>query len=312
MSLPAPSNLRKDLTSAALELVGTTLFLLLGLGGIQASTAEKLASTSGVTNVEQVLYISTCMGFSLVACAWMFFRITGSLFNPCITVALVLLGILPPVRGLLFFFAQFLGSILASALLLWLTGTLSVNTYIRSGITPTQGVFIEMFITSALVVSVLMLASEKHQATAFAPVGIGLTLFSCHLWAVHYTGASMNTARSFGPALLTGFSSSYHWVYWVGPFLGSILGSAFYAVCKHQKYWTLNPHQDANDHTESPDDTVVAAQAMIEERNLTLNPRGLVSQISDQLPKLGVANRTSARERSSSTLVAEGPLVSAV
>jgi aquaporin related protein len=67
-------NTRRDLIAATLELFGTTLFLLLGLGGIQASTAEKKASVIEVTNVQQVLYISTCMGFSLVVTAWIFFR----------------------------------------------------------------------------------------------------------------------------------------------------------------------------------------------------------------------------------------------
>ncbi|KAJ7746267.1 putative aquaporin 1, partial [Mycena metata] len=249
-------SIRKDFIAASLELVGTTFFLLLGLGGIQAAFAEEGASESSVTRVEKVLYISTCMGFSLVVCAWIFFRITGSLFNPCVTFALVLLGILPPFRGLLYCIAQFLGAIAASALLLGLTGSLSVNTFLAPATTPTQGVFIEMFITCALVIAVLMLAAEKHQATAFAPIGIGLTLFSCHLFATFYTGASMNTARSFGPALVTGFPVSNHWVYWVGPFMGSILGSAFYAICKHYKYWTLNPNQDTDDHTKSPDDPV--------------------------------------------------------
>ncbi|KAJ7116578.1 aquaporin-like protein [Mycena epipterygia] len=300
--MPPPFNVREDFIAASLELVGTTFFLLLGLGGIQAVAAEKQSSVSDVTNVEQALYISTCMGFSLVVSAWSFFRITGSLFNPCITLALVLLGVLPPLRGVLYFIAQFMGSILASAILLGLTGTLSVNTFLQSGTTPTQGVFIEMFITCALVIAVLMLAVEKHQTTAFAPVGIGLTLFSCHLWAVFYTGASMNTARSFGPALITGFPTSHHWVYWVGPFMGSILGSAFYAICKHYKYWTLNPHQDTNDHTKSPDDPVFRAQAIIEETNL--NPRALIGQISDLLPR-------PAGERSS-ILVQKEPLMSEV
>ncbi|KAJ7328696.1 aquaporin-like protein, partial [Mycena albidolilacea] len=172
--------------------------------------------------------------------------VTGSLFNPCVTVSLVLLGILPPFRGLLYVIAQFMGSVLASTLLLGLRGTLSVkhdihcsNTSLRPGTSVTQGVFI----TCALVMAVLMLAAEKHQATAFAPIGFGLTLFSCHLYvfATFYTGASMNTARSFGPALVSGFPTPNHWVYWVGPFLGSILGSTFYALCKHSKYWTLNP-----------------------------------------------------------------------
>ena len=44
------------------------------------------------------------------------------------------------------------------------------STFLQQGTSPAQGVFIEMFITGALVLSVLMLAAEKHQATAFAPV----------------------------------------------------------------------------------------------------------------------------------------------
>ncbi|KAJ7220286.1 aquaporin-like protein [Mycena pura] len=292
-ALSLSANFRRDLLAASLEFVGTTLFLLLGLGGIQAVTAEKASSAGHVTDVDQALYIATCMGLSLVVCAWIFFRITGSLFNPCITVSLMLLGILPPFRGLLYCVAQFLGSILASAILLGLTGTLSVNTFLSPRTTPTKGIFIEMFITGTLVIAVLMLAVEKHQVTAFAPVGIGLTLFSCHLFAVYYTGASMNTARSFGPALVSGFPTADHWVYWVGPLLGSIIGSTFYVVCKHCQYWTLNPHQDTNDHTKSPGDPVGVAHV-------------LVGQISERLPRLSVSTGSSRRGRGSSTLAPDG------
>ncbi|CAK5269250.1 unnamed protein product [Mycena citricolor] len=281
-------NLRNDLLAALLELVGTTLFLLLGLGGIQASTRETLASPHGVSDVQQVI-------------------ITGSLFNPCITASLVMLGILPLFRGFLYCIAQFVGSIAAAAILRGLTGPLTVNTVLNPETSRTQGLIIEMFITCALVIAVLMLAAEKHQATAFAPVGIGLTLYSCHLFAVNYTGASMNTARSFGPAVISGFSSSDHWIYWVGPFMGSVLGSAFYAACKHYKYWTLNPHQDTDDYTKSPDNPVIIAKAIIEERNLTLNPRVIVNQISDRIPKLSIPSGSgSSRGRSNSTLVEEG------
>ncbi|KAF8071576.1 putative aquaporin 1 [Lyophyllum atratum] len=226
-------NISEDLMAALLEFVGTAFFLVLGLGGIQAATAENQA----------VLYISTCMGFSLLVSAWLFFRITGGLFNPNVSLALLLVGVIKPVRFVLYCIAQLLGAIAGSALLLALTS--GKDTYLRDGTSITQGIFIEMFITSALVLSVLMLAAEKHQATAFAPVGIGLTLFSCHLFAVYYTGASMNTARSFGPAVISRFSTPNHWVYWVGPMLGSLLGSAFYATIKHYHYWTLNPDQDA-------------------------------------------------------------------
>ncbi|KIJ62851.1 hypothetical protein HYDPIDRAFT_29998 [Hydnomerulius pinastri MD-312] len=243
-----------DLKAAVLEFIGTTFFLLLGLGGIQAATGEALVSGS---NIEHVLYIATCMGFSLLVTAWLFFRVTGGLFNPNITLALFLVGVVGPVRFVLFCIAQLLGSIAASAILYGLTpGPLSVNTFLQQGINSAQGVFIEMFITAALVVAVLLLAVEKHEATPFAPVGVGLTLFVGHLWAVFYTGACMNTARAFGPAVVTGFNfpeHSKHWVYWVGPFLGSLLGSAFYAILKFMNYQELNPAQASTRPEDSPD-----------------------------------------------------------
>jgi len=54
----------------------------------------------------------------------------------------------------------------------------------------------------------------------------------------------MNTARAFGPAVVTGFPYDKHWVYWVGPFLGSLLAAGFYTLLKHYNYWRLNPGQD--------------------------------------------------------------------
>jgi len=168
------------------------------------------------------------------------------------------------VRFVLYCIAQLLGAVAASGLVLALTpGPLSVNTFLQQGINPAQGVFIEMFITTALVLAVLMLAAEKHQATPFAPIGIGLTLFASHLWAVFYTGAGMNTARSFGPAAVTGFPYSEHWVYWVGPFLGSLLGAGFYSLLIHYRYWMLNPDQATMDTRKSPGDPIVAAKTMV-------------------------------------------------
>ncbi|KAG6833111.1 hypothetical protein H0H87_011219 [Tephrocybe sp. NHM501043] len=263
------NNLRADLQAAVLEFVGTAFFLLLGLGGIQASTGARLMSNNQASDVEQVLYISTCMGISLLVSAWLFFRVTGGLFNPNVSLALLLVGVMKPLRFFLFCIAQIVGAITASALIRVLTSMpLSVGTFLQSGTSVTKGIFIEMFITCALVLSVLMLAAEKHQATAFAPVRtlfvgtlrslmfddrLGLALPSspaiCN-FAVYYTGASMNCARSFGPAVVGGFESD-HWVYWVGPLLGSLLGAALYATMKHVQYWKLNPGQDATDPREA-------------------------------------------------------------
>ncbi|KAF7422701.1 hypothetical protein PC9H_010857 [Pleurotus ostreatus] len=234
------STLTNDFHAAFLEFVGTFLFLLLGLGGIQTAQTLSVLDTSAASDTQRYLYISTSMGLSLLVSAWPFLRITGGVFNPNISLSLMLVGAIRPVRCALFCIAQLAGGIAAAAVVLGLTdGTLRVNTTLSPRTSPAEGVFIEMFITAALVLSVLMLATEKHQATSFAPVGVGLTLFSGHLFAVYYTGASMNTARSFGPAVVTGFPDSHHWVYWVGPLLGSLLGSGFYTLLKQYVPWLL-------------------------------------------------------------------------
>ncbi|KAI0661669.1 aquaporin-like protein [Cubamyces menziesii] len=265
--------IKDDVCAALLEYVGTTFFLLLAYGGVQASQSEAFSS-SQVSNIERDMYISLCFGFSLLSSAWLFYRVTGGLFNPDVSLALLLTGVIGPVRFVLYCIAQLLGGITAAAIIYALTpGPLASNTFLAPNVNRAQGVFIEMFITSALVLAILMLAAEKHNATPFAPVGIGLTLFVCHLWAVYYTGAGMNTARSFGPAVVTGFPYNSHWVYWLGPFLGSLLGSAFYSILKHIKYWRFNPGQDTVDFRESPPDPVHNVKSAVR-RSISSASRG--------------------------------------
>jgi aquaporin related protein len=112
------SSISLDCKAAVLEFVGTTLFLLLGLGGIQAANSD--AAVNG-NSIVHALYIATSMGLSLLVSAWLFYRITGGLFNPNITLALCLVGVIKPLRFVLFFIAQLVGSIAASAILLALT-----------------------------------------------------------------------------------------------------------------------------------------------------------------------------------------------
>ncbi|CAL1716137.1 unnamed protein product [Somion occarium] len=254
------ANVTSDVQAAFLEFIGTTFFLTLAFGGVQAVVAESQISQS-FSVIERVMYISLSFGFSLLVSAWLFFRVTGGLFNPNISLAMLLTGIIGPVRFVLFCIAQLVGGITAAALILALTpGPLQSNTFLQPGINPAQGVFIEAFITAALVMAVLMLAAEKHVATPFAPVGIGLTLFACHLFAVFYTGAGMNTARSFGPAVVTGFPYGTQWIYWVGPTIGAVFAAGFYSVLKHFRYWQLNPGQDTIDTDASPSDPIAEKQ----------------------------------------------------
>ncbi|KAI0688420.1 aquaporin-like protein [Cytidiella melzeri] len=251
------ANAAQDLQAAILEFFGTVTFLTLAFGGVQASAFEARAQGIPSFSVDRVMYISLSFGLSLLVSTWLFFRVTGGLFNPNVSLALLITGVIGPLRFVLYCIAQLVGGIVAAALVLALTpGSLQSNTYPGPGVNPAQAVFIEAFITAALCLAVLMLAAEKHNATPFAPVGIGLTLLACHLFAVNFTGAGMNTARSFGPAAVTGFPYGTQWIYWVGPGIGSLVASTFYVALKQYKYWTLNPGADETDVMQSPPNPV--------------------------------------------------------
>lgn len=95
---------------------------------------------------------------------------------------MVITGTLPPIRGLLLFPAQILGGMTAAGLVKCLfPGPLAVETTLTHGTSIVRGVFIEMFLTAELVITVLMLAAEKSKATYIAPIGIGLALFVSEL-----------------------------------------------------------------------------------------------------------------------------------
>lgn len=116
------ANLATDLHAAALEFVGTTTFLTLAFGGVQASAAEDGSVGATVsTGVNRIMYIALCFGFSLLVSAWLFFRVTGGLFNPNVSTALFLVGVIGPVRFVLYCLAQLAGGIAAAALVLALT-----------------------------------------------------------------------------------------------------------------------------------------------------------------------------------------------
>lgn len=95
---------------------------------------------------------------------------------------MVITGTLPPVRGALLFLPQMLGGMVAAALVrVMFPGPLIVQTTLQNGTSIAQGLFIEMFLTIELVITVLFMAAEKHKATFMAPVAIGLALFVAEL-----------------------------------------------------------------------------------------------------------------------------------
>ncbi|RPA99622.1 aquaporin-like protein [Choiromyces venosus 120613-1] len=225
------------------EFVGTVLFLFFAFGGTQiANTANVANGTTTKSkpepNLPALFFIASSFGASLAVNAWVFFRVSGGLFNPAVTLGMVLVGAATATRGVCILVSQILGGIVAAAVIDALTpGEITFNTSLNAGVSIARGVFIEMFCTTIL----------KHRATFIAPIGIGLALFIAEIFGVFYTGGSVNPARSFGPAVASHHFHGYHWIYWVGPVLGALLASAFYKFIKILEYETANPGSDGEE-----------------------------------------------------------------
>ncbi|GAA5934644.1 uncharacterized protein JCM15063_003030 [Sporobolomyces koalae] len=258
------------------EFVGTSLFMLFALGGTNVANIPSTSVTGGTAagqgssaaatpNTSNLLYIALCFGFSLAVNAWIFFRVSGGLFNPAVSWGMMLVGAITPLRAALLTLSQILGGIVGSAIIqALLPGTLNVRTQLSEGMSVARGLFLEMFLTSMLMLAILLLAAEKSKATFLAPIGIGLALFIAELLGVFYTGGSLNPARSFGPDVVLADFASYHWIYWLGPLLGSTLAAGFYRFIKWLEFETvLGPEDDEDGKKKVPGQLAAPSQNLL-------------------------------------------------
>lgn len=74
------------------------------------------------------------------------------------------------------------------------------------------------------------------------------------LEGVYFTGGSLNPTRSFGPCVVNRNFQSYHWIYWVGPFLGAAVSAGYYRFAKFFNYEQANPGQDDSHQSEDSGD----------------------------------------------------------
>ncbi|KAF5497222.1 aquaporin [Colletotrichum chrysophilum] len=237
---------RNKIVSGLGEFCGTFLFLFFSFAGTQVANVVAAASASEDT-LTVILFVALSFGVSLTANVWAFYRVSGGLFNPVVTLALVVCGGLPVLRGLLILPVQIIAGICAAGIAsAMFPGPLVVDTLLGNGTNTAQGFFIELILTAQLVFVILMLAVEKHRSTFLAPVGIGVSFFLSELVGVYFTGASLNPARSFGPAVVNRQFPGYFWIYVFGPTFGSLLACLLYAVLRWLRYYEVNPDQDAD------------------------------------------------------------------
>jgi aquaporin related protein len=144
-----PKPVKGHIVACVGEFVGTFMFLLFALGGtnvVNTAPAQGANATDLAANPSKIMYISLVFGLSLMVNAWVFFRISGGLFNPAVTMGMMLIGATSYMRGFLIIVSQIVGGIAASAVVSgMMPNVLAVRTQLGGGTTVVQGLFIEVF-----------------------------------------------------------------------------------------------------------------------------------------------------------------------
>ncbi|XP_017692187.1 PREDICTED: lens fiber major intrinsic protein [Lepidothrix coronata] len=209
------------------EFLGSFLYALLGLG----------ASLRWAPGPPSVVGSALAFGLAQATLVQALGHVSGGHVNPAITLAFMLASQLSVARTVGYLLAQVLGALAGAGVLYGVTpgpvrGTLGLNA-LHPGVGPGQGTVVEVLLTAQFVLCVFASFDDRHDGRpGMAAVPVGFSLALGHLFGIHYTGAGMNPARSFAPAVITRDFTN-HWVYWAGPLLGAALGAVLYefALC---------------------------------------------------------------------------------
>jgi len=207
------------------ELVGTFYLVFAGAGAIilDAHTG------GGVT----LLGIAAAHGLALSIAVSITIPISGGHLNPAVTLAMLATKRIAAGKAGGYVAAQLLGATLAGVLLKGFYPAQAVaksnlgTPALGPGVTFAQGVVIETILTFLLLFTIFGVAVDPRAPQHITGFCIGLTVAFDILAGGPLSGASMNPARTFGPALVAGFWAN-HLVYWIGPVLGGLLGAFLY------------------------------------------------------------------------------------
>jgi aquaporin Z len=203
------------------ELLGTFLLVLVAVGGGMVNA--RFGGTA-------VPYTARVVAPALMVAAIILFMgtVSGAHLNPAVSVAFAARGDFPWKRVPAYIVAQFIGAALATLLLWALIGKQGSAGLTLPGHGISTGIALvwEMVLTAGLVSVILGTASGAQQIGAFAAIGVGSYIALAGLWGSPVSGASMNPARSLGPALVLGDWTSW-WAYLAGPVAGGVIAVGF-------------------------------------------------------------------------------------
>jgi len=224
------------------EFFATLIFVFIGTGSVVA--AKTALGENGIA-IPSLTVIALAHGFAIMVMIYSIGEISGGHINPLVTWALLITDRISIIRALVFWTAQITGAITGSAILQGLLPTNLQYTLGCHSVNPLlsqwQGVgceivftFILVFVVFATAISPFVgkispLGGGDYGPGKLTPFAVGMTVLMLHTVGIPLTGASMNPARSFGPAVVHDCWDG-HWTYWIGPCVGSTIAAVIAQV----------------------------------------------------------------------------------
>jgi aquaporin TIP len=223
----------KTWLAALAEFIAVFLFVFVGCGAIVSITG--ILGTGPGSDAAALVAVALVFGLAIATLVAATAAVSGGHINPAVTFAAVITGQMKLTVGVVYVAAQLLGAV-AGAFVLDLVVVDAVSDPSNLGATGLNdaalestgaGVIVEAILTFVLVFTVFAAAIDRRGVGNVAPIAIGLAVLIDHLAGVPLTGASMNPARSFGPALVSDAWDD-QWVYWIGPLIGAGVAALVY------------------------------------------------------------------------------------
>ncbi len=206
---------------------GIATFCLVFFGPLSVILAAVAFGTG--LSIEGIIMISLAHGSAIGLMVYAFGHVSGAHINPAVTIPMIITKKISPADGAGYIALQLVGGIIAAFALVAILpdlgqavnfGTQAPGDLINGD--PMSALWLEMIFTFFLVTTIFLVAVHKKAPAGIHGISIGGMVFLLHLVGVPLTGASMNPARTLGPAIASGFWE-FHWVYWVGPIIGGII-----------------------------------------------------------------------------------------